>query len=155
MSPHFIFLWCQLMLVEEVAAAWRCDFRWIKLLDGLMLGIQCFLGELPFFLLAGVLLKRLGHVVCMTIVIATFGLRFVLYGWVGGERHCQVSNLKIMDLELVPREANKILSNAQSMPYRCAVLIIIIIYHDFLPTLRRGSHVKSDKTHTQSSRYTP
>ena len=32
---------------------------------------------------------------------------------------------------------------------------IIIIYHDFLPTPRRGSHVKSDKTHTQSSRYTP
>ena len=25
---------------------------------------------------------------------------------------------------------------------------IIIIYHDFLPTPRRGSHVKSDKTHT-------
>ena len=33
--------------------------------------------------------------------------------------------------------------------------IIIIIYHDFLPTPRRGSHVKSDNTHTQSSRYTP
>ena len=33
--------------------------------------------------------------------------------------------------------------------------IIIITYHDFLPTPRRDSHVKSDKTHTQSSRYTP
>ena len=32
---------------------------------------------------------------------------------------------------------------------------LIIIYHDFLPTPRRGSHVKSGKTHTQSSRYTP
>ena len=32
---------------------------------------------------------------------------------------------------------------------------VLIIYHDFLPTPRRGSHVKSDKTHTQSSRYTP
>ena len=32
---------------------------------------------------------------------------------------------------------------------------LMIIYHDFLPTPRRGSHVKSDKTHTQSSRYTP
>ena len=30
-----------------------------------------------------------------------------------------------------------------------------IIYHDFLPTPRRGSHVKSGKTHTQSSRCTP
>ena len=35
------------------------------------------------------------------------------------------------------------------------VIIIIIIYHDFLPTPRRGSHVKSGKTHTQSSIYTP
>ena len=31
---------------------------------------------------------------------------------------------------------------------------IIIIYHEFLPTPRRGSHVTSDKAHTQSSRYT-
>ena len=30
------------------------------------------------------------------------------------------------------------------------------IYHEFLGTPRRGSHVKSDKTHTHmSSRYTP
>ena len=28
------------------------------------------------------------------------------------------------------------------------IIIIIIIYHDFLPTPRRGSHVKSGKTHT-------
>ena len=33
--------------------------------------------------------------------------------------------------------------------------VFIIIYHDFLSTPRRGSRVKSDKTHTQSSRYTP
>ena len=25
---------------------------------------------------------------------------------------------------------------------------VIIIYHDFLPTPRRGSHVKAGKTHT-------
>ena len=36
-----------------------------------------------------------------------------------------------------------------------SLLIIIIIYHDFLITPRRGSHVKSGKTHTQSSTYTP
>ena len=38
---------------------------------------------------------------------------------------------------------------------QCIIIRIIIIYHDFLPTPRRGSHVKSGKTHTQSSRYTP
>ena len=31
---------------------------------------------------------------------------------------------------------------------------LIIIYHDFLPPPRRGSHVMSDNTNTQSSRYT-
>ena len=47
------------------------------------------------------------------------------------------------------------------MPSICSWCVIInfsiiIIYHDFLPRPRRGSHVKSDKTHTdtQSSRYT-
>ena len=35
------------------------------------------------------------------------------------------------------------------------ITIIKIIYHDFLPTPRRGSHIKSIKTHKQSSRYTP
>ena len=28
--------------------------------------------------------------------------------------------------------------------------VIIIIYHDFLPTPRRGRHVKSGKTHTHT-----
>ena len=36
-----------------------------------------------------------------------------------------------------------------------SLLSVVIIYHDFIPTPRRGCHVKSDKTHTQSSRYTP
>ena len=35
------------------------------------------------------------------------------------------------------------------------IIIIIIIYHDFLPTPRRGSHVKSCKTHTHSHQNTP
>ena len=33
--------------------------------------------------------------------------------------------------------------------------MIIIMYHDFLPTPRTGRDVKSGKTHTQSSRYIP
>ena len=32
---------------------------------------------------------------------------------------------------------------------------LIIIYHDFVPTPRRGSHVKSGKTHTHSHQDTP
>ena len=37
--------------------------------------------------------------------------------------------------------------------FQAFVLLIIILYHDFLPTPRRGSDVKSDKTHTPSSRF--
>ena len=34
-------------------------------------------------------------------------------------------------------------------------IILIIIYHDFLLPPRRGSHVKSDDTHTNNDQYTP
>ena len=32
--------------------------------------------------------------------------------------------------------------------YKSKIYVIIIIYHDFLPTPRRGSHVESGATHT-------
>ena len=32
---------------------------------------------------------------------------------------------------------------------------IIIIYHDFIPSPRRGSHVKSDNTHTHTQSQFP
>ena len=44
---------------------------------------------------------------------------------------------------------------AQMLLARFIIIIIIKIYHDFLPPPRRGSHVKPDNIHTQSSRYTP
>ena len=39
--------------------------------------------------------------------------------------------------------------------FYCMSCIIVIIYHDFLSTSRRGSNVKSDKTHTHSHQDTP
>ena len=36
-----------------------------------------------------------------------------------------------------------------------SIVNLVIIYHDFLHTPRRGSHVKSDKTHTHSHQDTP
>ena len=44
---------------------------------------------------------------------------------------------------------NKNKSQRSSLPnHHIIIIIIIIIYHDFLPTPRRGCHVKSDKAHT-------
>ena len=43
----------KLMLVEDVALAWNSDFPALKLLQGLVLGIETFGGEVPFFFLSG------------------------------------------------------------------------------------------------------
>ncbi|KAH8378630.1 hypothetical protein KR009_000412 [Drosophila setifemur] len=55
-----------------------CDSS-IKTLEGLVLGIQAFGGELPFFFLSGWILKRIGHVNAMSLVLFGFGVRFILY----------------------------------------------------------------------------
>lgn len=52
---------------------------WIKTLEGLVMGIQCLGGELPFFFLSGWILKRVGHIHCMTLVLLGVGIRFMLY----------------------------------------------------------------------------
>ena len=44
---------------------------------------------------------------------------------------------------------------AQSLAHGNVKQVIIIIYHYFHPTPRRGSHVKSGKTHTHSHQDTP
>ena len=67
-------------------------------------------------------------------------------------------NLCLTSLFLLPRAS--VVNNTSSSFYIAIlnviiITIIIIMYHDFLPPPRRGSHVKSDKTHTESSRYTP
>ncbi len=40
--------------LEDLAGVQGCDsLRWIKLLEGLAMGIQCFAGEAPFLFLSG------------------------------------------------------------------------------------------------------
>ncbi|XP_045109294.1 major facilitator superfamily domain-containing protein 6-A-like [Portunus trituberculatus] len=73
-------LWTyQLMLVEDVAFGWDCHFPHLKLLQGLVMGVQCFGGELPFFFISGFFIRTLGHANAMSLVVAVFGLRYVLY----------------------------------------------------------------------------
>lgn len=43
----------KLMMVEDVALAWNSEFPALKLLQGLVLGIETFIGEVPFFFLSG------------------------------------------------------------------------------------------------------
>ncbi|KAL7011869.1 hypothetical protein ACKWTF_014499 [Chironomus riparius] len=51
----------------------------MKTLQGLVMGIQCFGGEVPFFFLSGKLLKKIGHINAMNLVLVGFVLRFFLY----------------------------------------------------------------------------
>lgn len=51
----------------------------MKTLQGLVMGIQCFGGELPFFFLSGWILKKIGHIHATSLVLLGFGLRFLLY----------------------------------------------------------------------------
>lgn len=59
---------------------YRCNqTNWMKTLQGLAMGIQCFGGELPFFFLSGWILKKIGHIHAMSLVLVGFGVRFLLY----------------------------------------------------------------------------
>lgn len=47
-------LWTfEFLLVEDVAKKWDPQFSHLRLLLGLLMGVQCFLAEVPFFVLAG------------------------------------------------------------------------------------------------------
>ncbi|XP_059489344.1 major facilitator superfamily domain-containing protein 6-A isoform X2 [Neocloeon triangulifer] len=68
--------------LEELAAAQGCSsLEWIKTLEGLVMGVQCFGGELPFFFISSWVLKKIGHIHAMSMVLFGFGLRFFLYFW--------------------------------------------------------------------------
>lgn len=51
----------------------------VKTLQGLMTGVQCFLGELPFNFISGMVLKKLGHVNVMSLVLLIYAIRFMGY----------------------------------------------------------------------------
>lgn len=55
------------------------DFSYMKTLQGLVSGVQCFGGEIPFFFFSGWILKKIGHVNAMSLVIVGFAIRFYLY----------------------------------------------------------------------------
>lgn len=57
-------LWVfKLMMVEDVALAWDCHFPALKLLQGLVMFMETFVGELPFFFLSGCSLMS---ILCVT-----------------------------------------------------------------------------------------
>jgi len=52
---------------------------WIKSLQGLAQGIQCFAGEIPFLFWSGWIIRKLGYGNCMALVLGSMALRLYLY----------------------------------------------------------------------------
>jgi len=76
------FLWDLADTLAETESCNKVDHTtWLTLLLSLVMGIQCFAGEVPMFFLSGWVLKKLGHINTMTMVLAAFGLRFLLYSF--------------------------------------------------------------------------
>lgn len=69
--------------LEDLAAAQEgCNTSdSLKTLQGLVMAIQCFGGELPFFFISGKLLKKIGHINAMSLVLLGFGIRFMCYSY--------------------------------------------------------------------------
>ncbi|XP_046815965.1 major facilitator superfamily domain-containing protein 6 isoform X1 [Vespa crabro] len=53
--------------------------KWIKTLQGLLIGTQCFLAEMPFNFLSGSILKKFGHINIMSLVLLIYSIRFMTY----------------------------------------------------------------------------
>ncbi|XP_012138010.1 sugar baby transporter isoform X2 [Megachile rotundata] len=62
---------------EDLATS--AQFTWLKTLQGLLTGIQCFIGELPFNFISGNVLRKLGHVNVMSLVLLVYAIRFMAY----------------------------------------------------------------------------
>jgi len=67
-------IWNFLLWYTEDLAI-NSHIEWLKTLQGLMTGVQCFLGELPFNFISGIVLKKLGHVNVMSLVLLTYAIR--------------------------------------------------------------------------------
>ncbi|XP_042215830.1 major facilitator superfamily domain-containing protein 6-like protein B [Homarus americanus] len=82
-ETSFGMLWTFLfILMEDVSQAWYPDFTYLELLQGLALGIDCLLGEVPFMFLSSYTIQHLGHLTTIAVSLASFSTRFLQYSFV-------------------------------------------------------------------------
>ncbi|XP_058799956.1 uncharacterized protein LOC131669236 isoform X2 [Phymastichus coffea] len=53
--------------------------EWLKTLQGLLTGVQCFFGEMPFNFISGNILRKIGHINVMSLVLLIYSIRFMAY----------------------------------------------------------------------------
>lgn len=67
-------------LIEDLAANQDCDMQqWVKSLEGIIVAVQCLIGEVPFFFFSGWIINKLGHIHTMTLIMVSFAARLLLY----------------------------------------------------------------------------
>lgn len=67
-------------LIEDLASNQGCDSQqWVKSLEGILIAVQCLIGETPFFFFSGWILNKLGHIHSMTLIMLVFSIRLILY----------------------------------------------------------------------------
>lgn len=69
----------EFLLVMDVAKQWQQPFPHLRLLQGLLTGVQSFLAEVPCLLVAGRIIQRLGHGKTLFVSLLGFTMRLVLY----------------------------------------------------------------------------
>lgn len=52
-----------------------------QLILGLTVGVQCFLGELPFFFFSGFIINKLGHINTFTMCLMAYGFKFLFHSF--------------------------------------------------------------------------
>lgn len=52
---------------------------WLKTIQGLAQGIQCFGGEIPFYFCSGWIIRKIGHINCMALAMGAMAIRMYLY----------------------------------------------------------------------------
>ncbi|VVC36466.1 Major facilitator superfamily domain,Major facilitator superfamily associated domain [Cinara cedri] len=73
---HYLFWYMEDMVS---AANDQVQLAWLKTLQGLAQGVQCFGGEIPFLFWSGWIIKKAGYVNCMALVLGTMAIRMYLY----------------------------------------------------------------------------
>ncbi|XP_050548921.1 uncharacterized protein LOC126910411 [Daktulosphaira vitifoliae] len=72
---HFLFWY-----LDDLADNYECSKReWMKTVQGLAQGIQCFGGELPFYFWSGWIIQKLGYLNCMALSLGVLSIRMFLY----------------------------------------------------------------------------
>ncbi|XP_076043663.1 uncharacterized protein LOC143026777 [Oratosquilla oratoria] len=76
MSLHGTFY---ILLVEDVGKAWDPNFKALRTLQGLIMTVQCFGGEILVFHFAGDIMRKIGMNLSFVLVILSHALRYILY----------------------------------------------------------------------------